>query len=159
MPHSVTLRPRTPEDHEFLRTLYASTRTEELAHVPWPAETKQAFLAEQFRLQTLHYDQHYPNAQFLVIESAADGVPVGRLYLCPFGAEEMRLMDIALLPEWRSHGIGGALLRDLLESARKEGRKVTCHVEFNNPALRLYQRLGFQPVERRGAYLFMQCIP
>ena len=61
--------------------LYASTRTEELAPVPWPEEIKQAFLQAQFELQHAHYRKHYRHAESLVIERA--GQPIGRLYLHP----------------------------------------------------------------------------
>jgi hypothetical protein len=72
--------------------LYASTRTEELAPVPWPEEIKQAFLHAQFELQRGHYRKHYRHAEFLVIERA--GQPIGRLYLHPGAHEEIRIMDI-----------------------------------------------------------------
>jgi GNAT superfamily N-acetyltransferase len=69
-------------------------------------------------------------------------------------AQEKRLIlivDIALLPEFRGVGIGGALFRDLLAEAAETGRQVTIHVDKFNPALRLYQRLGFQIVQDAGA--------
>lgn len=150
---SISLRPRTPGDEAFLLHLYASTRWEELAPVPWTEDQKLAFLSDQFRLQTHHYEHHYPGAQFLVIER--DGQAIGRLYLHR-GSEDLLLMDIALVPSCRGKGLGTALLERLL---REAGSPVTCHVEFNNPALRLYQRLGFRKVEERGVYFFMEWKP
>jgi ribosomal protein S18 acetylase RimI-like enzyme len=132
--------------------LYASTRTGELAPVPWPKETKQAFLHSQFELQHAHYRKHYRHAEFLVIERA--GQPIGRLYLHP-DAHEIRIMDIALLPEQRGQGIGTQLLNALLAHAQAQGAPVTLHVEPLNPAQRLYRRLGFRLLEDRGVYHFL----
>lgn len=64
-------------------------------------------------------------------------------------------MDIALVPGARRRGIGTRLLRAVLEHARRDGRSVSIHVERDNPALGLYQRLGFQLREDRGVYLFL----
>jgi ribosomal protein S18 acetylase RimI-like enzyme len=136
--------------------LYASTRTEELALVPWPEENKQAFLHAQFELQRDHYRKHYRHAEFLVIEHA--GQPIGRLYLHP-GAHEIRIMDITLLPAYRSQGIGTRLLDAMLAHAQARGAPVTLHVEPFNPAQRLYRRLGFRLLEDRGIYHFLEWRP
>jgi ribosomal protein S18 acetylase RimI-like enzyme len=69
--------------------------------------------------------------------------------------KEIRIMDIALLPEHRGVGIGTGLLRELQEEARAAGKSLSIHVEKFNPALRLYERLGFQPQEDKGVYLLM----
>jgi ribosomal protein S18 acetylase RimI-like enzyme len=69
---------------------------------------------------------------------------------------EIRIMDIALLPEDRGAGIGTKLLRELQEEARAAGKSLTIHVERFNPALGLYERLGFQQIEDKGVYLLME---
>src|ERR1700746_2508336 len=91
---SPRLRAATPEDEQFLRAVYASTRAEELARVPWSDEQKRAFTDMQFAAQEADYRRHYPNAQYLVIEVL--GVPAGRLSVdrCE---TEIRIIDIALL--------------------------------------------------------------
>lgn len=144
-----TLRPSTAADRPFLGQVYASTRSEELAQVDWPAEQKQAFLDQQFNAQDAHYRAYYPTAQFLIIEQA--GEPVGRLYLAEWPGE-LRVMDIALLPAFRGRGWGTALLQDILAQARAQGLAVSIHVEKFNPAYRLYTRLGFCPVGEHGIY-------
>ena len=68
-------------------------------------------------------------------------------------------MDIALLPEYRNGGIGSGLLRELLEEAAATSRRLTIHVERYNPALRLYRRLGFEPVGETGVYLLLALNP
>ena len=147
------LRTARPDDREFLYRVYASTRTEELAVVPWDEAEKDTFLRAQFDSQDRWYRENYTHATFEVIE--VDGEPAGRLYLHR-GEREIRIVDIALLPEHRGNGVGSALLRDLLAEADAAGQRVTIHVERFNPALRLYERLGFTVAEDKGVYLFLE---
>jgi len=120
--------------------------------VPWPEAAKLAFLAEQSDLQHRHYVANYPGADLLLIES--DSIPIGRIYVYR-SAREIRLMDIALVPDWRNRGIGTRLLRELMAEARSSGSSLTLHVEPANPAQRMYQRLGFRLIEQRGVYDFL----
>jgi ribosomal protein S18 acetylase RimI-like enzyme len=153
LPASWNLRPRTQGDLDFLSRLYAATREEELRAVNWTDAQKTAFLQDQFDKQHRHYLEHYPLAQWLVIER--EGVPAGRIYL-EQTLREIRLMDVALLRAYRGQGVGTALMRSLLAHGDESGLPVTLHVEPFNPAMRLYRRLGFVDVETRGYYLFME---
>lgn len=153
---SVTLRRVGADDEPFLRALYASTREHELSIVPWSEEQKAAFLRMQFDAQDSFYRTHYPDAQCDIIE--IERVPAGRLYVFA-GAGELRVMDIALLPQYRNRGVGGSLLRTILRTAAEAGRVVTIHVEVDNPARHLYERLRFAPVEQRGTHLLMRWAP
>jgi ribosomal protein S18 acetylase RimI-like enzyme len=149
----VALRAIRPDDEEFLCRVYASTRTEELAAVAWTEEEKAAFLRMQFAAQPRYYQECYTSSRFDVV--LVDGRPAGRLYVARW-PEELRVIDIALLPEFRRRGIGTALLRNLLEEASARRLPVRIHVERHNPALVLYEALGFRLVEDRGVYLFLQ---
>jgi ribosomal protein S18 acetylase RimI-like enzyme len=148
----ISLRPITPADVSFLAGVYASTRAEELAVTGWSDENKAVFCRRQFDAQTAHYRENYPGALFQVIER--EGISIGRLYVAHW-EREIRIVDISLLPECRGGGIGTKLLRDLQAEARAAGKTLTIHVERFNPALRLYQRLGFQQVEDKGVYLLV----
>ena len=152
----ISFRSEQSGDETFLYRLYAGTRAGEMALTGWDAAQQAAFLSMQFQFQTTHYRKHYSDASFQII--LRDHAPIGRVYI-HYGVREIRLMDIALLPECRRSGIGGAILKNLLEEAAQLGKSVTLHVEPFNPALRLYERLGFQIVEDLGANLFMQWRP
>ena len=152
----MSLRPSTPDDREFLLRVYASTRTEELAVVPWDDAQKDASLRMQAEAQDADYRARRPGAQYLVV--VVDGADAGRLYRADLPGE-LRLMDIALLPEWRGRGIGSALLADLLAEADRRGMSVTLHVEHWNPAVRLYERLGFTVAGQTDVYALMERKP
>lgn len=153
---AVTLRPCTGRDHDFLRRLYHSTRAEEMRHFPFTEEQKLVFLDQQFAAQCEHYAIHYPTCERNLIEF--DGQPAGRIWIDEW-KDQIRLVDIALMPEFRGRGIGEQLVRDVLERAKSVHKPVTIHVEGFNPALRMYERLGFQSIDTNGVYLLMKWSP
>ena len=156
LPDALALVPISDTDLPFLERVYASTRTEELAQTDWDEAQKASFLAFQFHAQHQHYSTHYHDAQFFVVEHA--GTPAGRLYL-HWRKDELRIVDIALLPEMRGKGLGGALLSALMTRARRAGKSVSIHVEQMNPAMQLYLRLGFEKTGEHGIYHLMEWRP
>jgi ribosomal protein S18 acetylase RimI-like enzyme len=146
------LRPVQPADRDFLLRLYASTREEELKQVAWAEGLKTAFLEQQFDAQDRHYRENYPGATLDIV--VVDGVAAGR-FLVARWPREIRVMDIALLPEFRGRGLGTHLLRELFAEADSSRREVSIHVERTNPALELYRRLGFELREDKGVYLLL----
>jgi ribosomal protein S18 acetylase RimI-like enzyme len=140
-------------DLTFLARLYASIRMEELGVIDWSEAQKAAFLQQQFQAQHAHYQQYYPNADWLVTVHA--GEDAGRLYIERWPTQH-RIIDIAFLPEHRGKGFGAALLRDLQDEAAAAGKAVSIHVEKLNPAMRLYRRLGFKTEEDKGVYDLMR---
>jgi ribosomal protein S18 acetylase RimI-like enzyme len=153
---ALALRPAGDHDYEFFRRVFVSTRADELAHVPWPAQQKRTFLAHQFAAQSAHYAQHYADASFDVI--MVDGEPAGRLIVAR-REDAILIVDISLLPEHRSRGLGTRLLGSLIDEANASRRKLSIHVEMHNPARRLYERLGFRQVGEHGVYLRMEWEP
>ena len=153
-PRDDALRFRTVAegDMAFVHALYAQARAAELAPVPWSQDAKDAFLAEQAALQHRHYVANYPGADLLVVENESGAI--GRVYVYRSPAE-IRIMDIALMPDWRNRGIGTRLLNEIFDEARATRSTVTLHVEPDNPAQRLYLRLGFRLIEHRGVYDFL----
>ncbi|MEM9596049.1 MAG: GNAT family N-acetyltransferase [Acidobacteriota bacterium] len=152
-----SLRPVSrDDDRELLYQIYASTRTEELSVVDWDDAQKETFLRFQFEAQRRYYEEQFPDAAFDII--LHEGEPAGRLYI-DRRDDEIRLVDIALLPDFRGRGLGGEILADLLGEGRGAGLPVRIHVEHNNPAMRLYLRLGFVKIEEQGVYHLMEWRP
>jgi RimJ/RimL family protein N-acetyltransferase len=143
-PAHVTLRTAAPEDDAFLLKVYASTRADELAQVPWSEEQRRAFLRMQFDAQLLHYRTHNPAATYDLI--LLKGEPIGRLYVAR-REREIRILDITILPEYRNRGIGTPLIKELMAEAALAGKPLNIYVESFNPSLRLFERLGFVKTE------------
>lgn len=154
---SVSLRPVTPADREFLIAVYGGTRAQELAQVPWDEGQKDAFVRWQFERQEEEYNQRYPNARYDVI--LVDGVPAGRIWV---GIEDkqIRLLDIAIIPEFQNRGVGTQLLRLLMDEAI-QSNKALRHMVFmlNDNAYRFYERLGFVTIDDVGGYKHMEWVP
>lgn len=143
-------------DFPFLRKVYRSTREEELSQVNMSEEDKSRFIEFQFNAQHSNYSQAYKDAEFDLI--VLNDKPAGRLYVWRTEAQ-IRIMDIALLPEFRGKGVGTRILQSIIQESEKSGKKVTIHVEYFNPALRLYERLGFEKVDDSGIYFYMERLP
>jgi ribosomal protein S18 acetylase RimI-like enzyme len=150
LPDTINLRPIDDGDLAFLLDVYRSSRETELAHVGWTREEQDGFLRSQFDLQHRYYQAHYPNAEFRIVQCG--GEDIGRLYL-DWRDNELRLIDIALLAQWRGQGIGSAILRSLLAAADERRKIIMLYAEVNNPVLSLYQRLGFNQVGTNGVYV------
>ena len=152
-PANITLRPVAADDYEFLVEVYGSTRAEELALVPWTPEQQQVFVRSQFAAQQDHYAKKYPAASHDII--MCDDRPVGRLYVARLD-QEIRIIDITVLPAERNAGIGSYLIKRLLDEANRSGKVTRIYVEEFNPSLRLFERLGFSPSEQQGIHLLLQ---
>jgi ribosomal protein S18 acetylase RimI-like enzyme len=150
------LRPAGPGDAELLYRIYASTREDELAIVPWDAAQKEAFLRMQFAAQDRYYHATFPDASYDLIISGEQ--VLGRLYV-DRGETAWNVIDLALVPEHRRQGIGTKLLTQVLADAGAAGRPVHMHVERFNPARRLYDRLGFHQIADNGVYLLLERKP
>ncbi|MBB1060841.1 GNAT family N-acetyltransferase [Marilutibacter spongiae] len=150
----IGLRHAHAGDLPWIAALYASTREDELAAVPWPQAMREAFLAQQFALQHRHYLAHYGDSDFLVVETAHG--PIGRLYVQPARPAHL-LVDVSLVPGARNQGIGAMLVAGAQSRAAAEGCGMQLHVAVHNPAAqRLYARLGFEVDADEGAYRRMR---
>ena len=150
LPENIGLRSLRDDDLPLLMRIYRSTREAELAWTGWTTEQKEQFISQQFDSQHRYYHSHFPHAEFYILRHQDQDV--GRLYLDKTG-DEWRLIDIALLPEWRLQGIGSGVLQSVLADADRAGQKVLLHVEATNPAMSLYRRLGFSVLADNGVHI------
>ena len=150
----VALRSVTPQDDEFLLSVYNSTRADELAQVEWAPGQKESFVRWQFDLQRKEYNTRYPDARYQVI--IVDDQPAGRIWI---GEDEtqIRLLDIGLLERFQNLGVGTILLKQLIHEATSKNKPLR-HMVFvlNNNAHRFYERLGFVVIEDMGGYKHME---
>ena len=153
---TITLRDATTEDEAFLRQVYACTRAEEMAMVPWTDEQRETFLRFQFDAQDSYYRSQYPEAAYQIILS--DGAPVGRLYVYR-DPTDIRILDITILPEHRAAGLGTSLIRDLQAEADQNNKRLQIWVENFNRSQTLFKRLGFSIIQEEGYNNLMEYRP
>jgi ribosomal protein S18 acetylase RimI-like enzyme len=153
MSAGIGLRASTAADSIFLASVFSSTRVDEFVAAGLPAETIAALMAQQFELQNTYYRRHYVRAHFDIVTQA--GAELGRLYH-DWSPRELRIIDIALLPQYRGRGIGTTIMRDLLAEADRHGLAVSLYVEQKNPVRALYRRLGFVKAGENGIYELMR---
>jgi ribosomal protein S18 acetylase RimI-like enzyme len=146
---SLSLRVVDANDEGFLFQVYAGTRAPEMELVDWSAEQKQAFLQMQYNAQRQSYLQQFPKAEYHII--LRNDVGVGRL-IVDRSDDFISLMDIAILPEHRNSGIGSAFIKALQVESAETNKPLQLHVETFNPALSLYEKLGFTKIGEVGFY-------
>ena len=149
----ITLRPATPADEAFELVLYTATRWDEFKLVDWSDAQKQTFFKMQFMVRQQQYCRVYPRAIDSII--LLDSEPIGRL-LVDQDERYLVLIDIAVLPLHQNRGVGTKLVQSLLEEAAAAGKSVRLHVLATNPAMRMYQRLGFVATDEDGVYVEMK---
>ncbi|MFC2078995.1 GNAT family N-acetyltransferase [Candidatus Bipolaricaulota bacterium] len=150
----ITLRDVKPDDADLLLAIFAGTREKERQTVQWrPAEWAD-FVRSQQELQTAHYSKHFAEASHRIILCL--GIPVGSIWVCR-SRDEIRLLDLAILPGYRSKGIGTHLIHRLQAEAIELGKQLRHTVESDNlSALRFYLRLGFRKVDEYGLHISME---
>ena len=146
---SITLRPALADDEEFLFELFRQTVTAELAMLG------DAILRMQFMAQQLAYSAEFPasNNEIIMLGDR----PIGRV-LVERNQHENRGVDIALLAEYRSGGVGRMLIQELLDEAARAGKPFRISVVKTNPAIHLYERLGFKTTGDSGTQLLMEWV-
>ena len=152
----IELRPEVKKDYAFIEAVYRSTREAELNLTNWTEQQKEAFVLMQSMAQLSEYKTKFPGAVFQII--IFNKKNAGRFYTWE-NDMEIRLIDITLLSQFRGKGIGTTLLGDLIKRSDMVQKKISLHVDPINPALQLYQRLGFIHVKNNGRHFYMERNP
>ncbi len=140
LPGTLHLRAVDEADSEFLEELYFSRRAD-LQQIPGDAQFVRQLIKMQQQMQAVGIRNNFPVARHLLLEDGS--VRIGRLVV-DIGASDVRLVDIALLPEVQGRGIGRKVLQAMLEDALSQGLSMSLAVEKNNVRARaLYLSAGF----------------
>lgn len=126
-------RPATRYDQDLLRAIFTDSRSSWFAALPIPLAS--ALLEVQFRAHRNDRQLRWPDAVDQIIE--LHGVPAGRLTVS-VGAEEIRIIDLALLPGFRRQGIGSATLADVKQEATRHGLPLRMTVAKQRDGLPLW---------------------
>ncbi len=138
----IETRPVTSEDRDFLLEVYEAAREIELSMVQWDAPIKRAFVEHQFDAQLLYYSTEFPAARHDVIILSGSGEQVGRIYINRT-AEQIAILDITVLPQFRQRGIASSVIASLIEEAERSRQSIQVYVETFNPSQRFFISRGF----------------
>ena len=145
-----TLRSAIDADRPFLKELYFTSLQRTLAAAEISGDQQEKLIEHQFEAQDSSYRNQFPNANFNIV--LLDGEPAGRIYIDRHH-DDIRLIEMTLLPRFQNQGVGTSLIQELLNEAQQSKLPVLLHVEHWNPdARRLYLRLGFQDDEDIGTH-------
>lgn len=153
---SMTLRPANAADEEFFLRLYQSSRGDDLRGLGWDEDRISEFLSMQYEAQNNFYTTDFPNASDATV--LLNTVPIGRL-IVDRRSDEIRLVDVALLPDFRNRGIGSEIIRDLQKDAGFQRKPLRLQVIRFNRAIGLFERLGFVRTSETGTHFQMEWMP
>lgn len=150
---NLTFKPQNQKDGEFLLSLYASTREDELNITYMSEKQKKTFVKQQFEAKESDYKAKYTEAEFLIINRKKKYI--GRIvYMI---SNKVHLIDIAFIKKSRSQGFGKEILNTLISYAKKENKTFELSVAIDNiKALKLYQKLGLRIIKKHAYYYTMQ---
>jgi ribosomal protein S18 acetylase RimI-like enzyme len=145
MNDAIRLRAATPGDEPFLIELRKLTMTRHLERAGEPVDDESHRLRARSNLHI---------AQIV----CCNGADIGLIKLVR-SATDWHLQQIQILPGYQGRGIGTAVIRAMLAEAHQACVSVSLNVLHGNPALRLYERLGFQVAGETSIELKMTCRP
>jgi GNAT superfamily N-acetyltransferase len=152
---SISTRPITTADADLLLEIYKSSRGDDLRELGWSEDRISEFLSMQYEAQQLFSEnEHNATDEILLWQ----GEPAGRL-IVERREDEIRCVDLALLPEHRNGGIGSFLIRKLQDEARQVKMPLRLQVIRFNRAVNLFERAGFERTSETGTHFQMECNP
>jgi ribosomal protein S18 acetylase RimI-like enzyme len=141
----IALRPARSGDFEFCARLYFSGMEETIRRLKLDMVAQNRNLRERWNV-----------AEVQIITS--DGADVGWMQSSiKDGARYLE--QIFIDTPFQSRGIGTGIINGLIDEAKLDQRPVTLGVVKTNPALRLYERLGFRITHEDDRKFYMRCEP
>src|SRR3979409_1742429 len=153
---SISVRPVTTGDEEFLLEIYKSSRGDDLRGLGWAEDRISEFLGMQYEAQQNFYETEYKRTtdEIILWESKSPGRLIGEPR-----EHEIRLVRGAVVPEPRNRSIGSFLIQKLQDEARREKKPPRLQVIRFNRAVNLFERLGFVRTSETGTHFQMEWTP
>jgi len=153
---SHTLRIARNEDTPFLSALFFERNAPRFASLGWDDLQLRSILQMQYRARAKGYAEQFADLKdFVILDSKQQ--PIGELLLHE-AAGEIRIVDVCISSSKQGRGVATRLLRELQQEAIVKEATITLRVDHENPARRLYQRLGFQKITGDALQIEMQWI-
>ncbi|MBN1430572.1 MAG: GNAT family N-acetyltransferase [Anaerolineae bacterium] len=150
----LTFRPSTRDDEPFLwEMLYQAIFVPHGMPLPDRDIVKHSNLAR--------YVEGWGRIDDMGVAAVDAGIPVGAAWLrlmigYGYVDDQTPELSVAVLPEYRGQGLGTQMIERLLQVAKSRYHAVSLSVSVDNPARRLYERLGFKAVSRDDASMTMR---
>ena len=143
MARRINLQQATAEHYDFALHLYLLTLGPYMQELMvWDEQEQRAIFAAQWKREEVKI--------ISVDDKDAGWFQVAEL------PTEIRLQKFFVSPPWQRSGIGSEVLGNLLATWRPTGKKIVLRVLKNNPARRLYERLGFSVIAETGVTFRMR---
>ncbi len=154
----LSIRRATAGDAAFLRDMLAIA-------ADWRDDVSRPASEVMADLHVARYIADWPRAGDVGFIAEAGAIPLGAAWHRMFKRtdagygfvdERTPELSIGVVHHARGRGIGGALLRALIDEAQRSGvPALSLSVETDNPAASLYRRLGFREVSTTGGAITM----
>lgn len=156
LPDGLSIRPARDNDKAFVESLFKSTR-DDLRLIDAEHDYIENLIEQQHHAQTVGYGEQFPNAMYFIIEKQNERI--GRVVI-DFGANEVRIVDIAFIPVARNNGYGASIIRALKHTAAQVCAPMVLSVSrMNLRAKSFYLSEGFQVEESDDAIELMAWYP
>lgn len=139
------------EELGWVARLHRETLAEELRAGGLPAPLVELLVEGQLRGREQSWRSRFPEMRALVLRVQAELVGA---VVVERGAAQVSVIDLVVVPGWRGLGVGAAVLRRVQEEAGS--LPVALSVRRDNPARRLYLRLGFVEGEGDAVHVAMR---
>ena len=147
---AVTTRPADSDDTSFLIDLFA--HSSDIPASLFAANPR--LLQFQFSAQQGAYTAQFPGASHELI--LVDGEPAGQVRWAEL-ADEIRIIDVSLLPRFRRLGAATAVYHRLLAHARARGKPTYASVgRMNTVSQAFHHRLGFTLARETEMHLLLR---
>jgi ribosomal protein S18 acetylase RimI-like enzyme len=143
----VSLRPVRPSDRAFIEALYFETQR-------WIIERLFGWRGDDVERQKFEAFYNEGSTRVIVFDSK----DVGWISVTS-DDDETEIQQIYLSPRVQNKGIGTRIISDIIDEARASGRRVTLSTAKINPAIRLYERLGFRQSGETEFKILMEVAP
>lgn len=148
-------RPAVAEDEAHVFAVFSTTWHHAVAAMPNPA-LAQHFLRIQYTAQERRFRSRYPALERCVVMVGDE--PVGRLYV-QRAPTALHIVDLTLLPEHRSQGIGGTIVAELMAEATDLGVPVRTRLGRTHDAIRYAMNAGFRVVAEDDVETHLEWTP
>jgi SAM-dependent methyltransferase len=150
-PAGIRIRAATPDDGSFITDMQYEALFVPPGACPFPRS-----IVDEPDLARYHAGFGSVASDVGRIAVGADGEPIGAAWARQvagygFVDAETPELGIAVVPDRRGSGVGGALLESLLDAVPR----LSLSVDRRNPAIRLYERVGFEVVRADGDSIVM----